>query len=483
MEIVRRVPIVALVVASVVLVTVGVGVSQTPDPDPEPPPGRQYTPPWYSASPEVPPDYVFQQAGAIGPDPFVTDFAWNTFIALNWPASSRQNGVPNRQNIVGGVPSSGGIGERSKAMPMGPTVWETFKDAKDIFLNPPAKPSSFDAAESIPDACKGLGLQNAEAARRTMSMVTKTTEVLRDVRQAFTMAPLIDLNGELVRYEVKVNEPYYDFVVNNGYYDSRNQPTGGVNFPEGANDKSGIGAIRVKAAWKVMSKPGAKFPDDPKRFYTTDALIYDEATNTCSKQQMGLVGLHIVQKTESFPRYVWATFEHVDNAPTPDEIKSGAAAKKTWSFYDPASRAAWNVKPPDDPTKWTTPVQVVRILPVTPNAERVNPLYQQMLHALNPGGPKIAANVWANYLLVGAQWGGMEMSPIPQEPKYMANTTMETYLQDPVEDPNSPHGCINCHNSFAQFTDGDFQMTQAWPHAAANAQAIAKKSLALPGPR
>jgi hypothetical protein len=198
---------------------------------------------------------------------------------------------------------------------------------------------------------------------------------------------------------------------------------------------------------------------------------------------MGLVGLHIVQKTESFPRYVWATFEHVDNAPAPDEIKSGAAAKKRWSFYDPNSRAAWNQKPPDDPSKWTTPVQVVRILPVTPNANTVNPAFRQMLLALNPGGPNRPSNVWANYFLVGAQWGGFEMSPIPQEPKYMANTTMETYLQDPVDDPNSPHGCINCHNAFAPFTDGDFQMTQAWPHADDKADAIAKKSLALPGPR
>ena len=103
-----------------------------------------------------------------------------------------------------------------------------------------------------------------------------------------------------------------------------------------------------------------------------------------------------------------------------------------------------------------------------------------MLHALSPGIP---GNVWANYFLVGAQWGQPEMSAPPNEPDYMANTSMETYLQEPIDDPNSPHGCINCHNKFATFTDGDFQMTQAWPHAPAKSEAIAKKSLALPGPR
>lgn len=479
MEISRRFPVIALVVVS--FLVVAVGVSQTSD-DPTPPKGRQFMPPFYVASPEVPPDIVTAQGGSLGPDPFVTHLAWNTFIALSWPASGRQNGVPDRQNLIGGIAGGGGIGG-DPGQPTGPTVWETYKDAKDIFLNPPDKPSSFDAAESIPDACKGIALQNAGAARRTMTMVTKTSEVLREVRQAFTMAPLIDLNGELVRYEVKVNEVYYDFIVDHGYYDSRNQPAGGVNFPEGANDKNGIGAIRVKAAWKVMSKPGAKFPDDPKRFYTTDALIYDEATKTCSKQTMGLVGLHIVQKTERFPRYIWATFEHIDNAPTDEEVKSGAAAKKKWNFYDPNSKAAWNQKPPDDPSKWTTPVQVVRILPVTDGANTDNPRFRRMLLALRPGDPRSPSNVWANYFLVGAQWGTLEMTDPPEQPKLMANTTMETYLQDDVDDPNSPHGCINCHNKFAPSTDGDFQMTGAWPHAPARAQAIAKKSLALPGPR
>jgi hypothetical protein len=483
MKIIRRISVVALVLASFLVVAASVGVSQTPESDtsaePNVPHGRQFTPPWYVASPEVPPDVVLDPP--LAPDLPITDFAWNTFIALSWPASSREYGVPDRQNLVGGFPYSKGIAPPGQ--PSGPTVWETFKDTKDIYLNPPDRPAPFDAPESIPAACKGLALENAEAARRTMAMVTKTSEVLRDVRQAFTMAPLIDLNGELVRYEVKVNETYYDFVVANGYYDSRNQPAGGVNFPEGANDKNGLGAIRVKAAWKVMSKPGAKFHDDPKRFYTTQALIYDETTKTCSKQLMGLVGLHIAQKTAVFPRYIWATFEHVDNAPTPDEIESGAAAKKKWNFYNPASNAKWNAPPPNDPAKWTVPVQVVRLLPVTDNAALVNPKFRKMLYALNPGGATTPGNVWANYFLVGAQWSSAEMSPIPNQPDYMANTTMETYLQEPIDDPNSPHGCINCHNKFVPTTDGDFQMKQAWPHAPKEAQALFEKSMALPGPR
>lgn len=444
--------------------------SKAPGADPAPPSGRQFTPPWYNVSPEPPPDFVFQQTGAIGFDPFVNDFAWNTFIALNWPASGRFRGVPDRSNLIGGVPGRGGEGGGA-GMPNGPTVWETYKDTDDIYLNPPTRPAPFNASELIPAACQPLAQVNPQAAQRTLVMTSKTSDVLRDVRQAFTHAPLIDLNGELVWYEVKVNEPYFDFVVNNQYYDSRYQPKNGVDFPEGANDAKGLGAIRVKAAWKVLGDAKSKFPDDSKRFYAVDALVFDKNTGKCTKRQMGLVGLHIVQKTERFPRYVWATFEHVDNAPTQDEVRSGGAAKKKWNFYNPASNAVPNQPPKEG--QWTTPVQVVRVVPISGNPAAANALFRPVLAALR------SDNVWQNYQLVAAQWGGADMDDGPTQPKFLANTTMETYLQQPVNDPGSPHGCINCHNTYATHTDGDFQLTKAWPHAPKQAKAIVEKSARL----
>ncbi|MCP3142960.1 hypothetical protein [Pyxidicoccus xibeiensis] len=435
-----------------------------------PPSGRQFTPPWYNVSPEPQPDFVYQQSGAIGFDPFVNDFAWNTFIALNWPASGRFRGVPDRSNIIGGVAGRGGEGGGA-GMPNGPTVWETYKDTDDIYLNPPTRPAPFNAPETIPPACQNVAKADPQAAKRTLVMVSKTSDVLSDVRQAFTHAPLIDLNGELVWYEVKVNETYFDFVVGNGYYDSRKQPKTGINFPAGANDARGLGAIRVKAAWKVLGDAKSKFPDDPKRFYAVDALVFDKTTGKCTKRQMGLVGLHIVQKTQTFPRYVWATFEHVDNAPTQDEVSNGSAAKKKWNFYNPASNAVPNQPPKEG--QWTTPVQVVREVPITGNPASANTLFRPVLAALR------ADNVWQNYQLVAAQWGGPNMSDAPTQPKFLANTTMETYLQPPVEDPGSPHGCINCHNTYATSTDGDFQLTKAAPQAKQRAKAIVQQSMRL----
>lgn len=293
--------------------------------------------------------------------------------------------------------------------------------------------------------------------------------MLRDTRHAFTHAPLVDQNGNLVWYEVKVNDVYYDYVVKNKYYDSRYQPKSGIEFPAGSNDGPGIGAIRVKAAW--MEVPNKA---DESRFYMTTALTYDEKSGRCEAKRMGLVGLHVVQKTETFPRWVWATFEHVDNAPTQEEISDGSAAKKKWNFYDPKSNAVPNQKPV---APFTTPVQVVRVLPVSTNTDNANVAFRAAMQSLR------ADNVWQNYMLVAAQWDGPEFSSTNFQPVFAANTTMETYLQDPIDDPNSPHGCMNCHNAFAASKDGDFQLNKAWPKAPKADDEIAAKSMALPGPR
>lgn len=413
-----------------------------------PPPGRQLSPPWYNVSSDVPPDVVTQDLGAIGLQPFVDIHAWNMFVALNWPASATQHGVPDRGNVIGGVPRSP---EGGGGMPNGPTVWETFKDTSDIFLDPPVKPSPFNAPETIPPACQKLAAADPEAARRTLTMTAKVADVLEDFRQAFTLQPLVDQNGQRVWYEVKVNEAWYDYVVNNGFYDSRKQPPSGISFPAGSNDGKGVGALKVKAAWKVMGLLGSRQPDDPTRFYTTRALVYDPATNNCAQQLVGLVGLHIVHKTRTLNQWVWATFEQVDNAPTRGQtIPAGAR----YNFFDPSCMSCPVNQPP---ATLTSPVQVQRVIPIDDNAASQNAVFQPALAALRLDG-----NVWRHYQLVNAQWRQDPNLKNPPQPPYLANTTMETYLQDPVPDPKAPHGCLNCH-TFAASKDFDFQLFKAYP--------------------
>ena len=420
------------------------------------PSGRQYTPPYYVFSPDIPKDIVTHDLGAIGNQPFVDNLAWYTFIALNWPAPQTltQRGVPDRQNVIGGVKGGGGGEGGDPSMPIGPTVWETYKDTDDIYLNPPVRPKSFDAVESIPQPCLLKARANPAAARRTLTQTAKVSDVLRDFKQAFTMQPLIDQNGQKVWYEIKVNRAYYDYVVNNRLYDSRNQ-TGAISFPSSSNTTGETAAIKVKAAWKLMGGPGSKQPDDFRKFYTTQAFVYDPDTNVCSVQTVGLVGIHIVMKTALLPQWSWATFEHVNNAP---DQQAGPVAGVQYNFYNPACTTCPVNTPPTSPAS-TTPTQVMRVVPVSSDAP--NPIFQAALKALR------ADNVWQNYMLVDAQWSGTRTPlGVPSQPKFLANTTQETYLQQPVVDAGSPHGCINCHGTFAANKDLDFQLFKAYPHSA-----------------
>ena len=427
------------------------------------PSGRQYTPPYFVFSPDIPKDIVTHDLGAIGTQPFVDNLAWYTFVALNWPAPQAltQRGVPDRQNVVGGVKGGGGEGGGA-SMPIGPTVWETYKDTDDIYLNPPVRPKSFDAAESIPQPCLLQARANPAAARRTLTQTAKVSDVLRDFKQAFTMQPLIDQNGEKVWYEIKVNRAYYDYVVNNRFYDSRNQ-TGTISFPSSSNTTGDTAAIKVKAAWKVLGGPGTKQPDDFRKFYTTQAFVYDPDTKTCSVETVGLVGLHVVMKTAQLPQWAWATFEHVNNAP---DQQAGPVAGTQYNFYNPQCTTCPVNTPPSSPTS-TTPTQVMRVVPVTSDSVGANSIFQAALKSLRPD------NVWQNYMLVDAQWSGTRTPlGVPAQPKFLANTTQETYLQQPVVDTGSPHGCINCHGTFAANKDLDFQLFKAYPHSKNLAQQI-----------
>lgn len=436
------------------LATCGIGFAQTA------PKGRQYTPPNYVFSSNIPNDIVTHDVGAIGFQPFVDILAWDTFIALNWPAPNPivQRGVPDPQNIIGGFVTGGGEGGKPTTMPAGPTVWETFKDTNDIYLNPPVKPTSFDTPESVPPACKQLAASDPIAARRTLMLTSKFGSVINSNTQADGNR-LVDQNGMDVWYEIKLNRVYYDYVVNNGFYNSNNQKGKTIAFPFSSNSTSRDATVKVKAAWKVMGLLGSKQPDDPAKFYTTDALVLDPDSGKCSKQLLGLVGLHIVMKTAQLPQWLWATFEHVDNAP---DQATGPVSGQKYNFFSVSCAGCPLNQPPKTGSRF--PTQVVRVIPVNNVAASNNGLYQMALISLR------ADNVWQNYQLVDAQWGATAKPiGVPNQPKFLANTTLETYLQQPTE----PHGCINCHGKYAGTTDLDFQLTNAYPAAGAGARKTA----------
>lgn len=424
-------------------------------PLPPPPTVAQLTPPSYVFNSNIPSDIVTIGLGANALQPFVDNLAWNTFLAISWPAPQpiAERGVPDRQNVTGGLKYGAEL--RKVVMPTGPVVWETFKDTNDIFLPSAAKPAPFDAPPIVPAACTALAKTDPSAA----------LHILRDTKQAFTGKPLIDQNGKKVWYEVKVNRAYYDYVVSNGFYNSTKQKN--ISFPVSSNTTLQLPVVKVKAAWKVMSPQELADKKIKDQFYTVDALLFDHVANTCAEQTVGLVGLHVVQKTKQFQQWAWATFEHVNNAPD----TAGPVEGMRYNFYNPACSAE-QCPPNTYPGKAgpNAPTQVVREVPLTLPAVAANTTFQAALKTLRDD------NVWQYYMLVDSQWGPLDPPNLPVgtpvQPKYLANTTMETYLQTPTVDEDAPHGCINCHGDVAKNKDLDFQLFKASPESSNTRQLL-----------
>jgi len=354
-------------------------------------------------------------------------YSWLTFLGLNAPADG--------SGPIGSPPTPGGDA---------PAVWESWKELSDVMLPDGATPLPWDAPRAVPAACRGLG------GGKVLRMVGKTPTLLEDTNQPFDTGPLIDQNGNYVRYEILINRPMFEFIVQNRLYSKAGQAafTGKIAFPQGAvtGKTSGtMGAFTIKAAWKVLGPS-----DNRAGFHTTEALVYTPAVpqakvaESCVKGSLGLVGLHVAHKTGGAPQWIWSTFEHRANVPV-----AGDLAGSHYNFNNPACAGACPVNQPP-PRPWNPNVQpfpkgftsqITRFAAITREVMQLNGQYQGLL----------TGTVWKNYQLVSTQWpsdpgSATDPNGVPA-PTFLANTTMETYIQGRI--PQASSSCMACHGNAA----------------------------------
>ncbi len=154
------------------------------------------------------------------------DFMWRSFIAVNWPNVP----IVIEQTPEGPVIVSGFRGEPDSSKTIhdmaGPgrlplAVWETYKEPFEVFPKP-ARWADF-AQWNIPRTRPG-GLAGGDEARRLLRYPVGLAEYATDFNQPyffpFATGPLIDQNGNYVRYEVAVNQAFFTYVRHFGYYDA-----------------------------------------------------------------------------------------------------------------------------------------------------------------------------------------------------------------------------------------------------------------------
>jgi hypothetical protein len=420
-------------------------------------------------APLLSPDRI-EDVPSTKPDPFPAfdNFAWRAFVSLNWPAlaDASHRGLPDRAKTLGDL---------------GPRVWETFKSRYELFQ---AGPDGRPVAPHPWATYEALNPCGPDADNRAKTLAS--FEPFLDFNQASFIPgvaanPLVAQNRTYTRYEVRINEPEYSALAVPGWSQGENLPdeTHPARLP--------AGSIAIKAAWRLLN--AADTPAVRARYYVVEhAEIVDVAKTlaagriVCSKNDVALVGLHIVIRTKYRPQGLWSTFEHVDNVPPagigearePDAKDAGAP----YSYFD-ASKPELGLWPAfgapgtlpvssDNPPKVDpAPTQVVRRHPIHAETMAMNRAYW--------GLSGIKGTVWEHYMLVATQWPTVTRpsgpqndgvyfpgeTPPPDAPREnyqssdplkekLVNTTIETYLQDP------PSSCMACHHSLSNALGRDF---------------------------
>src|SRR6185369_6554566 len=159
-----------------------------------------------------------------------------------------------------------------------------------------------------------------------------------------------------------------------------------VSFPPGGTS---VGSMVLKSAWKVFSAADVA-KGAAARFHVMQAWVYTDSSeglaSQCAQRTLGLVGLHIAHKVQvlepdtkkTLPRWVWSTFEQVDNAPTPADTSK----HKAYTFFNPRCRGCavnTNILPPWDPDKPGKPTQVIRQNPIDSITAAANTAWQRAL--------------------------------------------------------------------------------------------------------
>lgn len=399
-------------------------------------------------------------------------FAWQAFIAMNWPVAQAWPEDPDAAGEPDRTASAAtfGLPRTSAEQDPDPVVWETFKRTQDIFNpNSPQPPAPWGVLPSMPASCKAAGARPDDKILLQHAKADTTGIGNPDRFMQATDNWLSDQNRKLVWYELLTNRAEFAAIDANKWYLTSGQKASlespqGLSLPTGVAPSGSVqpwnqlGAMELKAAWRVLTG----HPDLWSRYYTVSGWTHDPVTDECTQEVLGLAGLHIIQKTQRFNNFMWSTFEQVDNAPSSND---DPAPPHGWAFYDADCAAngtcisstgdacakaieaegegQTNVPPPDP-----APIPVKRCYPVgdADQLAELNTAMQKMFADATGG-----ASVFQYYELVNVLW---PETPLPAPPAGaatpldtstmtraggvpVANTSMETFRQD-LE-------CTSCH--------------------------------------
>lgn len=248
------------------------------------------------------------------------NFAWNEFIALNWPAVA-QTAQPNTRGVADDTAHFGNPVQ-------GPLVWHTFRSKIEIFPDTGSIPNGYDSTavdygyDAAPQYTYASNYQGPTGPVPWINL-DENDEIGLTAMYAGVASGVGYTNG-LILFTAKGNRQEYSYVAANRFFDStfgnpaKRASAAYVTLnsasPPAGNDSIASlpnNTIELKAAWRALA-PG----EDTTRFYRTTVRYYRPnagGDTTFVDTTFALVALHIIQKTPGQPHFVFATFEQADN--------------------------------------------------------------------------------------------------------------------------------------------------------------------------
>ncbi|MDJ0902983.1 MAG: hypothetical protein QNJ55_29700 [Xenococcus sp. MO_188.B8] len=319
-------------------------------------------------------------------------YAWDLFIALNWPAQQEKPWLPDTNKEIGDPEA---------------VVWESWKATSEVYLPKGAQPQPWETQKQVPlevlQKAKELGLpldepfQNIGLIQQVSGLVFKSNE---------------DNQGNLIRYELAMNASTFDYILGENPYQTGLYNINGQKKVAQSCQESQIlagdciqfnwNAKEIKTSWLWLDKTNPNYETINDTYITSNAyyqeikkngqpVIDGQGNPVYQVGRAALTGMHITSK--ALPKWAWTTFENVNNA------------KYTTSTIE---------------------------LGIPEDAQAVN---RQIRPLLQEKGTK-----YANYELVGTQ---IDFN----KPTLLANSQIESHFQH-------ASSCITCH-AFASITTQD----------------------------
>jgi len=297
-----------------------------------------------------------------------------------------------------------------------------------------------------------------------------TARAIRLVQQAGPDGIMVDLQGRPIYYSIHSNPTFGNFITQNDLLDPAKLRAFDPNTP------FPVDSLTLKAAWKVVA-PG----EDVSTFYTREAEIAlltvkdgkIVVSGETKRARVALVGFHIAGAVNGHPEMIWATFEHLRNAPDlPRPVNRmepwDRVSELSWTFYtantlfkdcniNSAGAGALNL---DEAKQTLSPVTQVCRIDRNGGGSETN---QANIESLNASVHAQLDDVFKNYFEVGAIWfaafnglrpnctfqpGSLECRVTPGVPiltgsTQLSNATIETFTQAQSAQGN----CFACHNT------------------------------------